>query len=207
MLGGWVNEKCSARTGSSQLTRQTLELKLPIYNFHLSFLNILVFYNSSGGSVKCISSSVLHHLTSPDCVKGLKLVQFERSIFKMSILEQRGEILKHLIHFSNASGSRNAESSWLSARIPSRGNTCLLWTWVFIAGGTGNKIMVAFHSVQAVQSFMEQIWQHIGSCNSESYFPLTEPCIWGSCGAREPGKKVKTNSQSWWSIFSNNVAM
>ena len=106
----------------------------------------------------------------------------------MSILEQRGEILKHLIHFSNASGSRNAESSWLSARIPSRGNTCLLWTWVFIAGGTGNKIMAAFHSVQAVQSFMEQIWQHIGSCNSESYFPLTEPCIWGSCGAGEQGK-------------------
>ena len=41
------------------------------------------------------------------------------------------------------------------------------------------------HPVQAVQSFLEQI----ASCNIESCFPLTEPRIWGSCGAREQGKK------------------
>ena len=68
-------EKCSARTGSSQLTRQTLELNLPIYNFHdqhLSFLNILVIVKgiSTGSSVKRISSSVLHHLTSQIVSKG-----------------------------------------------------------------------------------------------------------------------------------------
>ena len=63
-----------------------------------------------------------------------------------------------------------------------------------------------YHSLlQAVQSFLEQIYhhtqsvshlipshpsvlQHIAGCNSESYFPLTEACIWGSCGAREQGK-------------------
>ena len=46
-------------------------------------------------------------------------------------------------------------------------------------------LCIMLHPVQAVQSFLEQI----ASCNIESCFPLTEPRIWGSCGAREQGKK------------------
>jgi len=64
----------------------------------------------------------------------------------------------------------------------------------------------SFCASSAVQSFMEQIWQHIGSCNSESYFPLTEPCIWGSCGAREPGNSRQDSLVSRTEVSFSSLA-